>query len=125
MNKRLRVALIGAGGIGHQWASALSGAKGVALVAVADTDEAKARAIAKDFPGCRALKGWKQIMADGEIDAVLIATPHKWLAPISYAALAAGKHVLCEKPCAVSSEDLEEMIETCRKRLKEYDDAGK
>ncbi len=106
--KKINVALIGAGGIGKVWSEAIRGLKnrGVALAAVADVSEERARAIADSFPGCEVATDWKTLLRKKAINAFLVATPHKWLAPVSYAALRAGKHVLTEKPSGVNSREV-------------------
>ncbi len=114
--KNINLALIGAGGIGTLWAEALRGTKGIILSAVVDIDEQKALAIAKLFPNCITVKDWKQVMADKSIDAILVATPHKWLAPISFAALSSGKHVLCEKPSGITSAEVQKNVRIAKKK---------
>jgi predicted dehydrogenase len=105
-NKKIQLALIGAGGIGHIWARAINGTKGVTLSAVADIDLKKAQDIARTVPGCRAVKEWRTLLKDKDIDAFIVAAPHRLLAPISYAALSAGKHVLCEKPSGINAREV-------------------
>ena len=104
-NGKVTLALIGAGGIGRLWAEAIREAKGVRLAAVVDVNEKSASEIAARFPGCAVERDWKKIVKDKTIQAFLVATPHKWLAPISYAALGAGKHVFCEKPSGVTAAE--------------------
>lgn len=55
-----------------------------------------------------------ELLADKEIDAVSVCTPNKYHAPMSIAALKAGKHVLCEKPMATSVEEAINMINTAK-----------
>ncbi len=60
--------------------------------------------------GGRAYDSYQDMLADGEIDAVSVCTANSFHAPITIAALQAGKHVLCEKPMATSPEAAREMI---------------
>jgi len=57
----------------------------------------------------------EELLACSDIGAVSVCTPNKYHAPITIAALEAGKHVLCEKPMATSAEEARKMIETARK----------
>src|SRR3990167_512254 len=84
----MKFALIGVGKHGTRWAGVL----GDLLVAVVDPKSSPIKL--------------KDVLADKSIDAVLIATPHEDLAPITLQALKAGKHVLCEKPGAIKSDHI-------------------
>lgn len=64
--------------------------------------------------GGKAYDSYQALLADPEIDAVSVLTPNFTHAEISIAALKAGKHVLCEKPMAVTLADCEAMAETAR-----------
>jgi predicted dehydrogenase len=116
MKKNITLALIGAGGIGTLWAEGIREAKGVNLRLVVDVNEKNAAMIAKLFPGSKTANDWRVAMKDKNIDAVLVATPHKWLAPISYAALKAGKHVFCEKPSGISSLEIKKNLVIAKKK---------
>lgn len=54
---------------------------------------------------------YEDMLGDPDIDAVIIITPNKFHAPMTIAALKAGKHVFCEKPPAVSATELKEIME--------------
>jgi len=58
---------------------------------------------------------WKKLVADPEIDLVDIGSPNHLHAPMAVAALAAGKHVACEKPLAGTLEDARKMVQAARK----------
>jgi predicted dehydrogenase len=118
--KTLRLALVGAGGIGKQWAEAIRRTRGIKLAAVVDVNLAGAKEIATTFSDCAATSDWHDVTRDASIDAVLVATPHKWLAPISYGALAAKKHVLCEKPCGINLHEVEKNMKIARKNKMVY-----
>ena len=57
---------------------------------------------------------WQELVADPNVDAIIVTTPPFLHHPITRAALQAGKHVLCEKPLAVSLREADEMIEAAR-----------
>lgn len=118
--KIVRLALIGAGGIGAVWASGIQKAHGVKLVAVVDTDTKRAAALAKQFPACAMYSNPKEVFRDKNIDAVIVATPHMFLAPLSHAALKAGKHVLCEKPAGIASKEIQQNLQLAAKNKRIY-----
>ncbi|MDO8728305.1 MAG: Gfo/Idh/MocA family oxidoreductase [bacterium] len=116
MKRKINLALIGAGSMGRLWAKAIKETKGVVPRVVIDIDEKSALSISQRFPGCIAVKDWHKILANNDIDAVLVTTPHKWLAPISLAALKAGKHVFCEKPSGVTVAEVTRNIILAKKK---------
>src|SRR3990167_7770617 len=106
VKETMRLALIGACGIGSEWVQALEDTKGVRLALIADVSLKRAKALANRFTSCEAVSDWQAATTHQDIDAVVVATPHAFLAPISYAALVAGKHVLCEKPAGVNAKEI-------------------
>lgn len=97
----MRVAVIGAGGIGSLHASLLTDMDGVDEVLVVDTDAARASTVAART-GARAARLDQAIE---EADAVVVATPPEFHAQAVLPALAAGRSVLCEKPLSASLEE--------------------
>lgn len=118
--KSLRLALVGAGGIGKQWAEAIRKTPGIQLTVVVDVNLDGAKEIAATFSDCVVTSDWRDVVRDSSIDAVLVATPHKWLAPISYSALVARQHVLVEKPCGVNLREVEKNMKIARKNKLVY-----
>jgi predicted dehydrogenase len=104
--KKLNVAIIGCGLVGQKRAAQLAGCK---LVACADADFKRAQAVASQHSGAEPLQDWRKAVARKDVNAVIVATPHALLAPITVAALNAGKHVLVEKPAAHHPEQLDEI----------------
>lgn len=100
----LRAAIIGCGFIGQRRARAMPGAQ---LVACADLDVSRANTLANSVPGCRPFGDWKELLIQIDCDIVVIATLHDSLAEIAEAAIAAGRHVLVEKPAARFAAELE------------------
>ncbi|MCA1033987.1 MULTISPECIES: Gfo/Idh/MocA family protein [Bacillus] len=84
------------------------------IMAVCDIVEERAMDMAALYHA-EAYTSYEDLLENPEIDAVSVCTPNYLHAPISIAALKAGKHVLCEKPMAVSVEEAESMIEAARK----------
>jgi predicted dehydrogenase len=108
----MRVAIAGCGFIGRKRAEVCSRPDaGVELVLCCDVDLERAHALACQYPGAEAVSDWRVISSRGNIDAVVVATPHHLLAPITLDAVRAGKHVLVEKPGATRSEDFQAIIE--------------
>ena len=105
----LRVGIVGAGLMGARRAREIARRSDARLVAVADADERRAQALAQTY-GCRAGTGWEALVTTREIDAVVVATPHNWLAPIAQATLEARKHVLCEKPLAMNPGEAARLV---------------
>ena len=95
---------------------ALAGHPKVELVAAADPrEEARAR-FAAEFGGTHLSVRRSDLCADPNVDAVYVATPHEFHAENVITAAQNGKHVLVEKPMALSIEECQAMIEAARKR---------
>jgi xylose dehydrogenase (NAD/NADP) len=77
------------------------------LVAVASREQARAQAYAAKWDIPRAFGSYQAMLADGEIDVVYISLPNSLHAAWTIAAAQAGKHVLCEKPLALSVEEVD------------------
>ena len=107
MSEVMRFGLIGAGAIGKIRADALAKSPACRLVAVADLDEARARAAA---PGARYFADANELIAVPDVDAIIISTPPPLHEPLAVAAASASKHVLVEKPMAATPEACERMI---------------
>ena len=98
----LKIGLLGAGRIGQVHAVNIAGHAGSTLVAVSDVNAEAARALAAKF-GANVASS-EEIIADPEIDAVLVATSTDTHSDLIEKATAAGKAVLCEKPVDLSLE---------------------
>jgi predicted dehydrogenase len=104
----MRFGIIGCGLIGNKRALSLAGKH--SLAAVADLDLAKAQALAAAHPGCQAFADPLAVARHPGVEAVVVATLHGALAPLSLAALAAGKHVLVEKPAARNAGEFRPVV---------------
>ena len=85
------------------------GNKYAQIVAVYDFNMVRAQEMAEIY-SCKAYDSYKSLIANSEIDAVSVCVRNSDHAAITIAALKAGKHVLCEKPMAVTLEECEEMV---------------
>lgn len=86
------------------------------LVAVADSNKALADTIAATYGIPNVYADWRDLIASDEVDAVCLAVPNNLHAEMSIAALSAGKHVLVEKPMALSMEDVNKMVDLAREK---------
>ncbi len=101
-------AIIGYGGMGSWHARKIKGLNGGRVVGIYDIDPNRCKAAEKD--GFHAYSSREELLADPAIDLVTIATPNDVHKEIAVAAMAAGKNVISEKPVAMNSGELEEMI---------------
>ena len=74
---------------------------------MASRDRARAEAYAREWSVPRAIAGYQALLDDSSIDAVYIPLPNTDHVPWTLAAIAAGKHVLCEKPLALDPGDVD------------------
>lgn len=117
----LRVGILGCGPI-SQFAHLESVQKGrnVALAAVCDRDEGLANKFGGFYGAEKIYTDYDAMLADDTIDAVIIATSDAFHVPASRKALAAGKHVFCEKPLGLSVEEVEDLQADVEKTGKVY-----
>lgn len=101
------VAIVGCGLIGHKRAAALAGAR---LVACADVSRDRAEALARTAPGAIASDDWRAAVEHPDVGVVIVATTNEALAPVAAHALAAGRHVLVEKPAARTVAEIDVLI---------------
>ncbi|MFZ3576964.1 Gfo/Idh/MocA family protein [Virgibacillus sp. DJP39] len=112
--KTLKVAIIGCGGIANgKHFPSLKKLEQVEMVAFCDTDQKKAKIASEKYgtSDAKVYKDYKELLTDSTIDVVHVCTPNISHAEISIAAMRAGKHVMCEKPMAKTSEEAERMID--------------
>ena len=112
----IKIGLIGCGSITHFiHIPGLNLCPGVILAAACDTSLEAAQSTASKFNIPRSTGDYHEVIADPDIDAVIIATPNDLHKPIALNALAAGKHTLCEKPLALSMDECDEMVAAAQK----------
>jgi predicted dehydrogenase len=114
---RVRWGLIGYGDIAEKRvARALRECAGSSLVAVAGRRPELAAAFAARHGATRSYGDWRELLRDGEVDAVYVATPVHLHAEQAVAAAQAGKHVLCEKPMALDAGACQRMVDAARSK---------
>ncbi len=110
----MRIGIIGCGLIGGKRARSIA-ALGHSVAMVADVQPARAVQLANSYPGCIVAAQWTDVVAAPDIDAVVVSTINDSLAPITLAAVQAGKPVLVEKPAARSAEELRPVLAATQK----------
>jgi len=112
--KQVSVGLLGCGRMGRDLVRAVKAIEKARLAAVCDVDASKAEALGKehDVP---AFANPREFFQKADIEAVIIATPQFAHREGAELAAAAGKHVFCEKPMAVTVADCDAMIAACKK----------
>ena len=89
----IKVGIIGAGAIADDHCKNLQKHPGAQVVAVADLSEERRARVKKDYQLARDYAKWEDLVNDRGLDAVVVALPNAFHAPVSLAALKAGKHV--------------------------------
>ncbi|MDL2233484.1 Gfo/Idh/MocA family oxidoreductase [Ruminococcaceae bacterium OttesenSCG-928-L11] len=119
MDSKLRIGIIGCGGIanGKHMPSLKVFDKEVEMVAFCDIIEERAQKAATEYgaEGAKVYTDYKKLLEDKTIDVVHVLTPNRSHAEISIDALEAGKHVMCEKPMAKTAADARRMVEAAKK----------
>lgn len=108
----IRFAIFGCGNIARVHAAALKEIDGAVLVAVGDVNGDRAQAFGKIY-GAKAVNTYEELVADPEIDAICICTPSGTHAELAIKAVSHGKHVVLEKPMAITVQDCEDIIAAC------------
>jgi len=111
---RLRVGIIGCGGMANAHASRMEGLEDrMQVSAVVDIDKTRAEALAAYFPEAKAATDYRTVLDD--VDAVLIVLPHHLHHPVTLDCLAAEKHVLLEKPMANTEQECLDIMAAAEK----------
>ncbi|GHA36645.1 oxidoreductase [Devosia pacifica] len=111
---KIRWGIIGPGGIAKAYAGGIAHSETATLAAIG-TRNPDRPGLAEDFPGAQIIKGYDQLLADPDIDAVYIATPHPMHAEWAIKAARAGKHAMVEKPLALSAFEADAVMHEARK----------
>jgi predicted dehydrogenase len=114
--KQLRWGIVGTGGIASDFTQALRLSKRCRVVNVVGSSPAKGRAFAEQWALPAASANLAELLGDRDVDAIYIATPHPLHEAQALAAIAAGKHVLCEKPLTIDATSTARVLEAARGR---------
>lgn len=124
--KKVKVAIVGCGGIANQkhMPSLAKFPERCEMVAFCDLKKERAEKAAEQYgvQGAKVYTDYKEMLADKEvdIDVVHVCTPNVAHCPVTVAAFEAGKHVMCEKPMAHNTEDAKKMIDAWKKSNKKF-----
>ena len=116
MNTTLRWGLLGTAHINRRLIPAMRVARRSAVMAVASRDAARARAYAREWDIAVAHDSYDALLRERSVDAVYIPLPNSLHVEWTLRALDAGKHVLCEKPLALTAEDVDRIDAVARAR---------
>lgn len=83
---------------------------GMQICAVADIDAERCKAAAADFPGISTYSSAAEMLAKSDVDLVTVITPHNTHAELAIQCMDAGRHVITEKPFAISTDECDAMI---------------
>jgi UDP-N-acetyl-2-amino-2-deoxyglucuronate dehydrogenase len=115
------IGILGAGMISSLHADALRNSAKARLVAVCDVQAERAAKLAGDFaPEAKVYSRLDALLADPNVEALDVITPNSLHTDAVLAAARAGKHVLCEKPPAMSLRDTDRMIEACCRARRQF-----
>jgi predicted dehydrogenase len=124
MSKKIKIGIIGCGGIANQkhMPALQKLADDCEMVAFCDIIESRAVKAAQEYgvEGARVYTDYRDLLKEQEIDVVHVLTPNVSHSPITVAAFEAGKHVMCEKPMAHSTEAAQKMMDAWRKSGKKF-----
>ncbi len=115
--KQIKTGVVGYGAsfnMGRHHLNAMQQA-GMTPVAVADIDPSRLPVAAADFPGIQTFPSLGAMLAGCDVDLITMVTPHNTHAPLALQALRAGRHVVCEKPFALTTAECDAMIAAARK----------
>lgn len=108
--------IIGPGRIANKFAESLSVVKGTKLHSVASNNLEKAELFIQKYNGEKAYHSYEDIVNDNDVDAIYIATPHRFHYEQTKLALESGKPVLCEKPFTVNYKQAKELFDLAKSK---------
>ncbi|MBW3636515.1 MAG: Gfo/Idh/MocA family oxidoreductase, partial [Armatimonadetes bacterium] len=111
----LRWGILSTGNIAHTFARGLRESQTGKLVAVASRSQDSAEKFGAEFDVAKRFDSYEKLLADSEVEAVYIATPHPLHAEWAIKAADAGKHVLCEKPLTLNWPDAQRVAQAARR----------
>ncbi len=113
MNKRLGIGLIGVGRLGSAYAKYFMGRiAGASLVALSDVNDAAAKSLAEELGISKRFTRYQDLIADEQVEAVVIVSPTSTHREIVLEAARQGKAIFCEKPLSISLQEAGEMRKT-------------
>jgi predicted dehydrogenase len=117
---KLKVGMIGAGQIAKHHLKSISASSSAECIAIADPSLKRAKVLADEFKLKHRYSSAAELLKNKDIDAVSIAVPNKYHAPLAIAALNAGKHVLLDKPFALNYREAAQVAAAAKKSRKVF-----
>jgi predicted dehydrogenase len=114
--KEIKIGIVGSGFIAGVHFEAISHIHGAKVIAHADVNEEWGKAFSSKNGISRYYKSHLELCKDPEVDAIVVGVPNCFHYRITMDALRAGKHVICEKPLALSLENAQEMVELAKSK---------
>ena len=108
--ERIHIAIVGCGRWGFNHVRVFSQMSNCVLVAVADVDPERRRAVREHFPGVRVERDYENLLRDPAVDAIVVATPASTHYDIVRHAVEHGKQVLCEKPLCENVQQAQQLV---------------
>ncbi|MDX6767826.1 MAG: Gfo/Idh/MocA family oxidoreductase [Candidatus Methylacidiphilales bacterium] len=115
--KDIKVGVVGYGGafnMGRQHLKEMQAA-GMTPVAVAEVDPARLAVATQDFPGIQTYATVAEMLKKSDVELIVLITPHNTHAPLALQCLKAGRHVVSEKPLAITTVEVDAMITAAKK----------
>lgn len=116
MENKIRWGILGTGNIANSFAEALTSLPAAEIKAVGSRTQDSAQQFAKKFGIPNIHASYESLVNDPDVDVIYVSTPHTYHKNNTLLALGAGKHVLCEKPLALNSLQVETMISTAQEK---------
>jgi predicted dehydrogenase len=115
MSSKVQWGIIGTGGIAQRFAQGLARSQTGTLLAVGSRTQEAAETFGATWEVPRRYRTYSDLLADKDVQAIYISTPHPWHVQWAIAAAEAGKHILCEKPIALNHAETLAIVEAARK----------
>jgi predicted dehydrogenase len=116
MKNNFKWGIIGTGGIAGKFANDLSYLNNHIVAAVGSRKLSTAQQFASKYPDCVGYPSYSELVSDPSLDGIYIATPQNFHVEHTILALDAGKPVLCEKPFAINTSEVELMVNTATQK---------
>ena len=114
MESKIRWGIVGPGKIARKFSEDLLLVEDAEVAAVASRNLERASQFASDFGATFTFGSYEELFESDTVDVVYIATPHRFHKELAIQAMRNGKHVLCEKPLGVNSEEVQEIVEVAK-----------
>jgi predicted dehydrogenase len=118
MEKNIKVGVIGYGGVYNMARTHLEQMReaGMRPTAVTEINSERLQAAAADFPGIETYSSLQEMLAKSDVELITVVTPHNTHFELGLQCLKAGRHVICEKPMAITTSECDTLIATAAQR---------